>query len=268
MPCPIRHLLPWTLLSRSCSGGYFIAIIRLTQSDGCDGGSSRLPLPRTKTLDMVDVSKSAWGGEAGGGGGSGSTSRDHFEGRRPDPYDGGRLDPYESRLDLYDSRRPGPISPLPDLFSLEGWSRSVMGFLGRDPDLELVELPGHPKRSGAIVDSFTPVNPYLSTGQPRLDPQSEEFSLKDWAKNLMGVMNEDPDRYPRLGTGFSFLNLDVDGSGSALDTQATIPTYLLGLVGRVMQRWPKYRQPRAILQNFDGLVKQGELLLVLGRPGR
>jgi ATP-binding cassette, subfamily G (WHITE), member 2, PDR len=75
-----------------------------------------------------------------------------------------------------------------------------------------------------------------------------------------------PHRQPR---GVSFTEVDVNGYTEANSFQHTfasyiqlIPTYAKAIVGI---RGP--RQKVRILRDLDGLVRPGEMLLVLGRPG-
>ncbi|KAI1432769.1 ABC-2 type transporter-domain-containing protein [Xylaria sp. CBS 124048] len=72
----------------------------------------------------------------------------------------------------------------------------------------------------------------------------------------------------RLHIGLSFRNLDVYGFTSSAQTQATVASYVLTLprflVSLLTQRNDQKVQ---ILKDFDGFIRDGEMLLVLGRPG-
>ncbi|KAH6627524.1 ABC-2 type transporter-domain-containing protein [Chaetomium tenue] len=63
-----------------------------------------------------------------------------------------------------------------------------------------------------------------------------------------------------------FKDLNVSGSGSALQLQETVDSVLLAPL-RVGELFSGKKQHRHILHGFNGLVKSGELLAVLGRPG-
>jgi ATP-binding cassette subfamily G (WHITE) protein 2 (PDR) len=71
----------------------------------------------------------------------------------------------------------------------------------------------------------------------------------------------------RKGTGVAFRNLDVFGSGSALQIQDTVGSFATAplRLGEMFSFGPK--EPKHILHRFDGLLRQGEMLIVLGRPG-
>lgn len=65
--------------------------------------------------------------------------------------------------------------------------------------------------------------------------------------------------------GVAFRNLNVFGHGSSTDYQKTFGNYPLSYVERLW-RWRRKKQIR-ILRNIEGVVRSGEIVLVLGRPG-
>lgn len=65
--------------------------------------------------------------------------------------------------------------------------------------------------------------------------------------------------------GFVFKNLKVSGTGSAINLQQTVGSLLMAPL-----RWREFfeKEPeKTILNRFDGVLKTGEMLVVLGRPG-
>lgn len=110
-------------------------------------------------------------------------------------------------------------------------------------------------------------NPFLSTDK-RLDPLSQHFDARLWVKTLLRTFSNEPTRYPRHSLGVSYRNLDVYGYGSSTDYQKDVINVLLR-APLMLREWLARRKTRvSILRNFDGIVQSGELLLVLGRPGR
>jgi len=112
------------------------------------------------------------------------------------------------------------------------------------------------------------VNPFEGSSDPLLDPASPRFNARAWTKTIMGLQSRDPERYPTRTAGISYKNLAAHGFGEATDYQKTfgnypleIPSMLRGLIGR------KKQTKIQILKDFDGLVRSGEMLVVLGRPG-
>jgi hypothetical protein len=113
------------------------------------------------------------------------------------------------------------------------------------------------------------VNPFENSDDPLLNPHSGSFSQRAWIKTLVGITSRDPERYPARVAGVSYKNLNVHGFGQPTDYQKTFGNYPLAITNL----FGKFRGDRGktkiqILRNFDGLVKSGEMLVVLGRPGR
>lgn len=73
--------------------------------------------------------------------------------------------------------------------------------------------------------------------------------------------------------GVRFRNLTVQGSGSGSIFVRTFADELLGLLGKdifnLIRGWVSGQKPtvKNILHDFSGVVKPGEMLLVLGNPG-
>ncbi|KAF7300618.1 hypothetical protein HMN09_00947000 [Mycena chlorophos] len=112
-------------------------------------------------------------------------------------------------------------------------------------------------------------NPFAGyDGDETLDPRSEKFDVEKWLKSVMQIASRDPENYPTRTAGVSFRNLNVHGVGSPTDYQKTIGNVWLGMLGTV-RGWVGLGHKRKIqiLRDFDGLLKSGELLVVLGRPG-
>jgi ATP-binding cassette, subfamily G (WHITE), member 2, PDR len=112
------------------------------------------------------------------------------------------------------------------------------------------------------------INPFLGSEDPTLDPNSEKFSAKAWVKTLVSIASRDPERYPERTAGVSYRNLSCHGYGNATDYQKTFGNYPLEAAGIFNKLTGRGQTKIQILRNFDGLVKSGEMLVVLGRPGR
>jgi ATP-binding cassette, subfamily G (WHITE), member 2, PDR len=112
------------------------------------------------------------------------------------------------------------------------------------------------------------INPFLGDiKDPELDPFSGKFVVRKWVEHLLGITSRDPDRYPSRTAGVSFRNLNVHGFGSPTDYQKTFGNYPLELASIYNKLRGQKQTKIQILRNFDGLVKSGEMLVVLGRPG-
>ena len=112
-------------------------------------------------------------------------------------------------------------------------------------------------------------NPFLGSNSPRLDPRSTEFDVRAWLQAVMNIASRDLERYPKGLAGFAYMNLSAHGLGSPTDYQKTFGNYPLGLFKWAKRLVSKETKTRIqILRDFDGLVRSGEMLVVLGRPGR
>lgn len=114
-----------------------------------------------------------------------------------------------------------------------------------------------------------PSNPFDSD-DPRLDPKSPNFNPERWVKAMLHAFSQDPDRFPRHTAGVSWRNLNVYGTGSGeyVEYQKDVLNVLWN-GPRMIMDWFQSRSSKVkILDGFDGMLKSGELVLVLGRPGR
>jgi ATP-binding cassette subfamily G (WHITE) protein 2 (PDR) len=105
-------------------------------------------------------------------------------------------------------------------------------------------------------------SPFQATAGSGLDPNSDQFRAKDWARAFHNLRYSSGEAIPRVA-GLAFRDLNVWGKGSPTDFQSTVGNKilkLLSLLGRGSQKIE-------ILRNLDGLVLLGEQLCVLGPPG-
>ncbi|KAJ5198072.1 CDR ABC transporter [Penicillium cinerascens] len=115
--------------------------------------------------------------------------------------------------------------------------------------------------------SIVPTHRLASVAEhdPALNPQSPNFNLQKWLAAAMTDVGRDGRKGRNMGIVFK--NLNVYGSGAALQFQETVSS-LLSSPLRLPQTIRESHAPRRrILKDFSGLLKKGELLLVLGRPG-
>ncbi|KAJ7170618.1 ABC-2 type transporter-domain-containing protein [Mycena crocata] len=132
------------------------------------------------------------------------------------------------------------------------------------------QLPTLAKATSRLSQHSKYVNPFEGTdGDDTLDPRSEKFDINHWLKTIMHISSRDPESFPTRTAGVSFRNLNVHGVGSPTDYQKTTGNVWLGLLSSIkgLLSMGSGRSKIQILRDFDGLVKSGELLVVLGRPG-
>ncbi|KAI9719929.1 MAG: hypothetical protein M1828_005967 [Chrysothrix sp. TS-e1954] len=100
-----------------------------------------------------------------------------------------------------------------------------------------------------------------------LDPHSANFRPRSWAKSLLNLQARDPEHYKPRTAGFSFRNLNAYGFGSATDYQKSVGNIVLEGYGLVRKLFGVGQHRIDILRNLDGVVHNGEMLVVLGPPG-
>ncbi|KGO65937.1 CDR ABC transporter [Penicillium italicum] len=110
-------------------------------------------------------------------------------------------------------------------------------------------------------------NPFKGSNDPRLDPFSKEFSPQKWVETVLHLNSQDPERYRPRKAGFSFRNLSVHGFGSAVSYQKDFLNVFLQAADMVTGLVNRKDQKIQILRNHNGVLRDGEMLLVLGRPG-
>lgn len=107
------------------------------------------------------------------------------------------------------------------------------------------------------------------------DEKDDGFELSDFMKE--GHFEKRTDGQSAKKVGVVFKNLTVKGVGSTATFVRTLPDAVLGTFGpdlyHLVTRWiPALklgRRPptRTLINDFSGVVKDGEMMLVLGRPG-
>jgi ATP-binding cassette subfamily G (WHITE) protein 2 (PDR) len=131
--------------------------------------------------------------------------------------------------------------------------------IGKKHDEEIVGLARKFSTNSAQNDLGSPFDAPEGGG---LDPRSDQFRAKDWARAFYNLRYGSGEALPRVA-GVAFRNLNVWGKGSPTDFQSTVGNKILklpSLFGHGSQRIE-------ILRDLDGLILPGEQLCVLGPPG-
>lgn len=105
----------------------------------------------------------------------------------------------------------------------------------------------------------------LEMGDPQLDPNSPKFDLYKWIRFTMRAVDQDDIKIARAGV--TMKDVTVRGTGAALNLQKNVGSILMSPL-----RLPELvnfgsKPSKTIIRNFDVLMKTGEMLIVLGRPG-
>lgn len=109
-------------------------------------------------------------------------------------------------------------------------------------------------------------NPFVADEDSPLNPHSEKFSATTWARAVVDMLTSNGADFRTAGVAFQ--NLNVFGYGQATDYQKDVANVWIGMVETVSALVGSKGSRRIdILRSFDGLVKKGEMLVVLGPPG-
>jgi ATP-binding cassette subfamily G (WHITE) protein 2 (PDR) len=100
------------------------------------------------------------------------------------------------------------------------------------------------------------------------DPFSENFNAREWIKSLLRIAERDPDKFPGRTAGIAFQNLSVHGFASDVAYQKTVGNVILSGLGTIRDLTSSRKRKVPIIKQFDGIVEAGEMLVVLGPPGR
>lgn len=134
-------------------------------------------------------------------------------------------------------------------------------------DAEILDLAR--RLSTMSQQSIYEKNPFSEGKDSALDPQSPNFSPRAFARSLLNLQARDPEKWKQRTAGFAFKDLNAYGFGSATDYQKTVGNVFFELVGMTKKLLGLAKPKRIdILRNLNGLVRDGEMLVVLGPPGR
>lgn len=106
----------------------------------------------------------------------------------------------------------------------------------------------------------------FNASNPAIDPNSDSFRPEEWVKALLDLASDET-HHLRRTAGIAFQNLNVSGSSRSLNFQGNVGNVHILLKDFLQSHYGSRRKRVTILQNMDGLVKPGELLVVLGPPG-
>ncbi|OQD86054.1 hypothetical protein PENANT_c008G03778 [Penicillium antarcticum] len=137
-----------------------------------------------------------------------------------------------------------------------------------DIEEEVQEMVRQLTRHSTRFSSSQAKNPFFEDDKETTwHPDSPFFKPKDWIRALIAAQSQDPERFLQRSAGVAFKNLHVHGFGSPTDYQKDVFNAVLSIGGLVRNLVGSGKKKVQILNNFNGLVRSGEMLVVLGRPG-
>ncbi|KAH8879760.1 hypothetical protein GQ53DRAFT_738241 [Thozetella sp. PMI_491] len=108
---------------------------------------------------------------------------------------------------------------------------------------------------------------YTDDPDSPLNPRGTRFDARLWAKATADMVTRHESGFRR--SGIAFQNMNVFGYGTETDYQKDVGNIWMGLpsIVRGLAASKSSHRRIDILRNFNGLVKPGEMLVVLGPPG-
>lgn len=124
------------------------------------------------------------------------------------------------------------------------------------------------RRVQSSQDEQYSITHILDKDTDTIPPDSSQSDRHEWAKRNISILESTAGEARQRGIMFE--DTSVQGSGSSLQIQPTVLSALIrpatSIVNLLFHK-QSHQHRTNILYRFDGLVCNGELLLVLGRPG-
>ena len=145
--------------------------------------------------------------------------------------------------------------------------RSISDSSAENREAEVQQLAKEFTRQS--VCSTTGQNPFAAAPGSALDANGDNFNAREWCKAMRNLQTEDAQAHPPRTLGVAFSGLSVHGFGSDTDYQKSVGNVWLEMIGLARETLGLGRKKHKvqILQNVEGLVESGEMLVVLGPPG-
>ncbi|CAO2652844.1 Nn.00g022550.m01.CDS01 [Neocucurbitaria sp. VM-36] len=102
-------------------------------------------------------------------------------------------------------------------------------------------------------------------GDPTVDPSSDLFDLPKFLKTFRHLLEGEGIEMKKISVVYT--NLNVYGSGKALQLQKTVADIFMAPFRAAEYLNFGKTDRKQILHSFDGIIKAGEMCVVLGRPG-
>ncbi|KAH7074912.1 ABC transporter CDR4 [Paraphoma chrysanthemicola] len=109
---------------------------------------------------------------------------------------------------------------------------------------------------------------------PATHHSSSTMKPTQWKEGLIGIENYDAEsqmwhgiEFPTKATGFAFKSLRVDGIASKRSHHPDFVSAITDAATTLTRIFRRDKQRIPVLEGFDGMVTNGQTLLVLGRPG-
>lgn len=121
------------------------------------------------------------------------------------------------------------------------------------------------KSHASGVTGANPFAEHADDPDSPLNPNGKKFSARSWARNVVDLISSEGHTFRT--SGIAFQNLNVFGYGAGTDYQKDVANVWFGLASSVRSLFGGTKKRIDILRDFDGVVRNGEMLVVLGPPG-
>ncbi|ODV65866.1 pleiotropic drug resistance protein PDR [Hyphopichia burtonii NRRL Y-1933] len=112
-------------------------------------------------------------------------------------------------------------------------------------------------------------NPMNDINDPRLDPESSDFDSKYWIRNFNKYIANNAEYYKPTSLGVYYKGLRAYGDATDSTFQSDFGNIVYKYGSQLVNLLSKQDESKQydILKPMDGLIRPGELTVVLGRPG-
>lgn len=108
----------------------------------------------------------------------------------------------------------------------------------------------------------------VDNSDPVLDPHSDKFNAKKWVKHTMNEISKREGANVIRKGGAAWRNLTAIGEASGSSYQLTVGNAIPSFFASLFSKLRGHAETVDILKSFDGYLESGEMLVVLGPPGR
>lgn len=108
----------------------------------------------------------------------------------------------------------------------------------------------------------------VGSDDPVLDPHSDKFNAKKWVKHVMSEVSKREGASVVRKGGAAWRSLSAIGEASDSTYQLTVSNAIPSFFGSLLGTIRGSHDTVEILKSFDGYIESGEMLVVLGPPGR
>lgn len=178
-----------------------------------------------------------------------------------------RVEPDDSEPEEFDSLNDPEIRSLARQLTENTTASVDLGVESNNSEDEAELIQALTRQSTRLSQINAEGIPPFNSEDPRLDPNSPDFSSKYWIKNLRAMQDKDLDYYKPCSLGIVYKNLSCHGVAAEADYKTDCINWIAKTAQWIFQKVHPTIRKFEILKPMDGLIAPGSLVAVLGRPG-